>query len=85
MKDDPENGAVLGILKSMFARHVAKEAPSVVNGYAPDQSTTSALTPALPPRQPQPEPLTADAIILRFELLLMHGPRSLKVLAYGTR
>jgi hypothetical protein len=22
LKDDPENGAVLGILKSMFARHV---------------------------------------------------------------
>lgn len=78
------DGTVLRALKKMFARHAAEETPSAMNGHAPDQPTASALTTALPPLRPQCKPvapvLVDDAIIKRFELLLVHCPRNTKVL-----
>jgi hypothetical protein len=75
---------VLRALKKIFARHVAKEAPSALNGHAPGQPTASAITLAPPPPQRRPEPVTAvlvdDAIINRFEPLLVHCPRNIKIL-----
>jgi hypothetical protein len=75
---------VLRALKKIFARHAAEEAPSATNGHAPDPLTASVLTTALPPRRPQHKRVAAvvgdDAIINRFEPLLVHCPRNIKVL-----
>jgi hypothetical protein len=81
---------VLRSLKSIFARRVAKEAPSVVSGQAPGQSTASAHAAFLPPPQALREVSTPDAIIKRFEPFLVHGPRNIKLLetlaeAYGRK
>jgi len=68
----------------MFARHVAEESPLAMKGRTPDQSCASAVTTVLPPLQPQGEPIATvlgdDAIIERYELLLVHCPRNTKVL-----
>jgi predicted hydrolase (HD superfamily) len=80
LKDDTKEGTVLGALKKFFARHVAKEAPLALNVYAPDPSTLAALTTALPPPHVQNEPAEVDAIINRFEPLLVHCPKNIKVL-----
>jgi predicted Zn-dependent protease len=80
LKNDPGNETVLRSLKSIFARRVADEAPSVVNGHAPAQFTASAHAPILPPLQTALEAGTPEAIIKRFEPLLVHGPKNIKVL-----
>jgi hypothetical protein len=75
---------VLRALKKIFGRRVAEEVPSVVNGPAPAQPVASAITLALPPLEHQQEPAAAvlddDAIIKRFEPLLLHGPRNTRIL-----
>jgi hypothetical protein len=85
---------MLHTLKKIFTRHVAKEAPSAVNDYAPNQLVPSDITPALPPLRPQHEPDTVvsadDAIIDRFGPLLVHCPKNIKVIetlaeAYGRK
>ena len=80
MIDDPKDGMVLRALKKIFARHVAEEAPSAGNGHAPEQPAAEALATVLPPPRPQVAPATADAIIGRFEPLLVHCPNNTKVL-----
>lgn len=75
---------VLRALKRIFTRHVAEETPSAMNGHASDQLTASAAATALPPLRPQGKPVAPvspdDAIIERFEPLLVHCPRNTKVL-----
>jgi cytochrome c-type biogenesis protein CcmH/NrfG len=68
----------------MFARPVVEEKTPAMNDRAVEQSAASAATTTLPPLRPQSGPVATDleddAIIKRFELLLMHCPRNTKVL-----
>jgi hypothetical protein len=77
-------GTVLRVLKKMFARQVVVETPPATDGHAADQLPASAVTTALPPLRLQHEPVATvledDAIIKRFELLLIRCPRNTKVL-----
>ncbi len=65
--------------------HVAEEAPPAVNGHAPAPSAAAALTWAPPPFRAYQEPLAPappaddDGIIRRFEALLVHGPKNIKI------
>jgi hypothetical protein len=78
------SGTVLRALKKRFARHVVEETPPATNGHADGQLPASAVTTALPPLRPQSKSVATvsedDAIIKRFELLLIHCPRNTKVL-----
>jgi hypothetical protein len=58
---------------------VVQEDPPPVNGHVPDRPAGSALSPALR-RQPVPAVAADDAIINRFEALLVHGPKNIKFL-----
>jgi phosphopantothenoylcysteine synthetase/decarboxylase len=62
--------------------HAAKEKLAPVNGH--EKPAAAAFTPALPPLEAQDKPAGAvwadDAIIQRFEPLLVHCPRNAKVL-----
>ena len=80
MKDDPQNGTVLRAPKNIFAPHIAKEASSAVKGHAPDRPISADLPMVFPPSRPQLDPATADAIIKRFQPLLLHCPRNIKIL-----
>jgi hypothetical protein len=80
LQHDSENGTVWRALKNIFARQAAKKASPVVNGHAPGQPAASALSTELPPPQPQPEPEPAEEVISRFEPLLVHCPRNIKVI-----
>jgi hypothetical protein len=84
LKDESKGGTVLRALKKMFARHVTEETSPAINGHAPGQLAASALTTTLRPLRPQGKPVATvvadDAIIKRFELLLVHCPRNTKVL-----
>jgi len=74
-----ENGIVRS-LKHMFGWHVAKEARSGPNGHVPDHPTDSVLAAALLPPHVQNEQAEVDAIISRFEPLLVHCPKNIKVI-----
>jgi len=71
---------VWGALKGVFARHAGEEAHSAVNGHAPAESAVPPPVAARPPLEPQPEPVSPETIINRFEPLLVHAPRNIKVL-----
>jgi hypothetical protein len=62
----------------------ARGSPLSLNGHSSQKPTVSAFAPALFLFPPQNEPATAaltdDAIIQRFEALLVHGPRNIKFL-----
>ena len=67
---------MLRAFKKLFARHVTEEAPSDVSSHASDRPAAAAPT-ALPP---PPEPISTDVVISRFEPLLVHAPRNIKVI-----
>ena len=74
-----ENGIVRS-LKHMFGWHVAEGSTSGPNGHVPDHPTDSVLAAALLPPHVQNEQAEVDAIISRFEPLLVHCPKNIKVI-----
>jgi hypothetical protein len=66
-------------MKKIFAMPVAPEAPPAVNCPALENPAAALSTILLPP-YPQLEPVTTDAIIKRFEPLLIHCPKNVKIL-----
>ena len=83
LKDNPGDGSVLRALKKISAQPVAENAPLAEDTHAPEMASASTPTPALPTFPPPDGSVTAisadDATINRFEPLLAHCPRNIKI------
>jgi predicted Zn-dependent protease len=84
LKDNPQDGKVQQALQRISAQFIPEPAPAPANGHVPDQPAAPARIPTLQPLRRQPAPVSAvsadDAIIHRFEPLLVHGPKNTKFL-----
>ena len=75
LKDNPQDGKVMEALRRISAQSVAVQAPTPDKGDVLEGPAASAHTPV-----PATLVSTDDAIIQRFEPLLVHGPKNIRIL-----